>query len=224
MDTISARVEELSTRIFMRRVTSASEREQVFRLRHACYLEEGAIDPLPGGMLCDQFDRAGSSDIIGLYESGELIGSIRLQVLSREHPGSPSALAFPEVIAPLLAAGKRLLDPTRFVIATEASRRFPGLAYFALRLPFMAAAYYGVDIALAAVRSEHMPFYRRTLRYRQVSATRDYLLLNKPLGLMLADYRQERQLVLDRFPCFFADAAEAESLFGTERVDAASAG
>ena len=69
-----------------------------------------------------------------------------------------------------------------------------------------------------------MPFYRRTLRYRQVSAPRDYLLLNKPLGLMLADYRQERQLVLDRFPCFFADAAEAESLFGTERVDAAGAG
>lgn len=224
MDTISARVEALARRIVLRRIGSEQERDEVLRLRHACYLEEGAIDPRPDGRLGDQFDRAPNAETIGLYETGRLIGSIRLQVLTAEAPASPSTLAFPEIIEPLLAAGKRLLDPTRFVIASEASRRLPALAYFALRLPFMAAQHHGVDIALAAVRAEHMPFYARTLRYRQASAPRDYLMLNKPLGLMLADYRHERQMVLDRFPCFGAEAAESEGLFGRAGAEAVSQG
>jgi hypothetical protein len=214
--TITAAVDALRSRIRVSMATTDSEFEAVFRLRHRCYLDEGAISSSVDGRLTDIYDDPGRSKTFGLHDDGGLIASIRLQILSSDNPNSPSAAAFPDIIEPLVRNGHSLLDPTRFVIASEASRRYPALAYFALRIPFIAAQHFRVNVALAAVRSEHMPFYRRFLRYETQASPRPYLQLIKPLGLMVADYWRERPGVLARYPFLEAKPGEVSRLLAQE--------
>jgi hypothetical protein len=213
---VSADVDLLHSKLRVLRATTASELDAVFSLRHRSYLKEGAIARRSDARLYDIFDEPGCSLIFGVYDDGGIVASIRLQVLSEREPNSPSAMAFPDIVEPLLEQGKRLLDPTRFVIASDASKRYPALAYFVLRLPFIAAEHFVADVALAAVRSEHMPFYRRVLRYEKAAEPRPYLHLTKPLGLMAADYWRERAAVVARFPFFRARTWEHAHLFDEE--------
>lgn len=189
------------------------------QLRYRCYLEEGAIDSNEDERLTDEFDLAANTMIFGIYDSAGLVASIRLQVLTMENSGSPTTLAFPEIVAPLLSNGKRLLDPTRFVISSAASRQYRGLAYYVLWIPFCASMALDIDVALAAVRPEHMPFYRRTLNYRKAAPPRPYLKLRKPLGLMVADFKQERSAVLEKHP-FFGWEPDDPTLFKTTSAHA----
>jgi len=204
----------------VRPVHTADDREAVFALRHRCYLHEGAIVARQSRLLTDQFDSTTNTTIYGIFEGDRLIASIRLQLLTAAHSGSPTACAFPDIVLPLLQDGSTALDPTRFVVDAAASRRLPGLAYFVLRIPFLAADYHDVDFALASVRAAHMPFYRRTLSYHTVAAPRPYLQLTKPLGLMSVRFREARDAVLRRSPFFGTTPDELQTLFGTPATPA----
>lgn len=209
----AASIEALHRHVEIKLASSSDERQAIFALRHQCYLRESAIVARDDGRLYDQFDEPGRSLLYGVWSGDRLIGSIRLQILRRPVSESPSCLAFPDIFHPLLAQGMTILDPTRFVLDHNASRELPGLAYLALRVPFMAAHAYAVGIAVAAVRSEHMAFYRRFLHYRAVAAPRPYLGLTKPLGLMMVDYPVQRPDVLGRCPFLAAKPLEMERLF-----------
>lgn len=113
----------------------------------------------------------------------------------------------------LLAAGQILIDPTRFAVDAEVARRFPELSYITLRIPFLAAGHFSAQTAIAAVRLEHMPFYRRVLRYVQVAASRSYPQLSKPLGLMLVDYPRNAPAVVRQYPFFMSLPDEGLNFF-----------
>jgi hypothetical protein len=220
-DAVAAYVPSLSDRIYEQlrhveyfRAESAIERRAVYRLRYDSYLQEGAITSRPENVLSDEFDEKGNTLVFGLRIRKTLVASIRLHILNRVQASSPTMQAFGDVLSPLIAAGQTLIDPTRFVVDTDASRRFPDLAYLTLRLPFMAAGHFEAETALAAVRREHMPFYRRVLRYTKVSEPREYLQLTKPLGLMMVSYLQEKSVVISRYPFFTPMPGEWERLFG----------
>src|SRR5262249_32394505 len=106
-----------------------------------------------------------------------------------------------------------LIDPTRFVVDWEKGKILPELPYLAIRLPFMAANYFGADFVIAAVRKEHMPFYRRVLGFEQVAAPRNYHQLTRPVALMMGDYQNEYPRVLDRYSFFSPRPGELEHLF-----------
>lgn len=211
---LQQRVHRLLERVTYERARTSAQRQAVYRLRYRAYLQEGAIAANVDEMLVDAYDNHPNTTTYSINIDGALAGTIRLHIVTEDHPHSPSLSAFADVLKPLLAARQVLIDPTRFALDGAAAREHPELPYIALRLPFMAAGYFGASKVLAAVRREHMAFYKRTLRCHEHCAPRDYHQLTKQLGLMMVDYAAEAPNVLARYPFFAARLGEGEALFG----------
>jgi N-acyl-L-homoserine lactone synthetase len=209
----SHRVVELLNRIDCRPAVSAAEREAIFRLRYRAYLSEGAIKPSFAQSFTDTYDETDNVWLLGLYLDGELASSIRLHVASVAHPEFPSRKVFAEVLEPELAAGKVIIDPTRFVTHRSYSRANFGLIYATVRLAWLAAAYFGAEHLLAAVRAEHQAFYQRTFNHRLICAPRPYPLLAKPISLMTVHHSSVADQVHRRYPFFRSSLFERRMLF-----------
>jgi hypothetical protein len=211
---LSERIASLRRRTEFRRAETPEDREDVFRLRHDAYAREGAIVRRKSGLFTDPVDEASNTFLFGVYIDEALASSIRISVSSVEGPPLPTAQVFPDELAPPLAAGKVIIDPTRFVASHAASRQHPELPYLTLRLPWMAMEYFEGDLMLAAVRPEHEAFYRRLWGNSLWAAARAYPGLTKPVSLTVLDFRVAWDSVQRRYPFFLSDARERESLFG----------
>jgi len=153
------------------------------------------------GVMTDPFDETANCLHVAVEMGGEILAAVRLHLVSRLSLKSPTLEVFPEILDDL-ERGQTVLDPTRFVIAPAArSRRVP-LHFLALRIPFLAAMFYDIDLALAPVRAEHIPFYRRYLGYQLAMKPRSYPGLKKPIYLLTANFREQRDAVLSRTPFF----------------------
>ncbi len=199
---LNERVTALVREISVSTVTTDHDKDAVARLRYACYLREQAIVPSTGERLSDVFDDHATSMTFGLRHSGELVASLRLHLLTQGLAESPTMQAFGDAVSPVLAAGHRIVDCSRFVVDRDASSRWPELAHVTLRLPILAAEAFGASRVLAAVRLEHMPFYSRVLFFEQIALPRLYLQLIKPLGLMMVDYPSAKTRCFARYPFF----------------------
>src|SRR5205807_456644 len=149
----------LLERVDYRRADTSEEKEAIFRLRHAAYLREGAIPPSPSGRFCDALDDTANAWIFGIYIEGELVSSIRLHVATRQFPDLPALNVFSDLLSPEIAAGRTIVDPTRFVTDQAASRRYPELCYATTRLAWLASEFFSANLLLATVRAEHQAFY-----------------------------------------------------------------
>jgi N-acyl-L-homoserine lactone synthetase len=209
----SDRVAQLLNRIDYRLVVSAVDREAIFRLRYRAYLSEGAIKPSFTQTFTDPYDDSDNVWLLGLYLDGELASSMRLHVASAAHPDFPSRKVFAEQLEPELAAGKIIVDPTRFVIDRHLSRAHPGLPYATVRLGWLAAEHFAAAHLLAAVRVEHQAFYRRTFDHRLIAEARPYPLLAQPISLMTVNYASVAGRVHRRYPFFRSTFFERRMLF-----------
>jgi hypothetical protein len=210
---LADRVLGLLERVDYRRVETAEDREAIFRLRYAAYLREGAIPPNPEGRFADPLDECRNAWIFGVYVDGELASSIRLHVATRQQPELPALNVFSDLLAPEVAAGKTVIDPTRFVADRAASRRFPELCYVTTRLAWLASEYFNTNLLLATVRAEHQAFYRRVFGHRLICDPRDYPSLVKPISLMALDFPLARERVVQRHPFFRSTMFERRMLF-----------
>jgi N-acyl-L-homoserine lactone synthetase len=210
---LSDRVLELLERVDYRRADTAEDREAIFRLRYAAYRWEGAIPPSPSERFCDALDDTDNAWIFGLYIEGELASSIRLHVANRQSPVLPALNVFSDLLSPEIAAGKTIVDPTRFVVDRAASRRYPELCYVTTRLAWLASEFFNTNLLLATVRGEHQAFYRRVFGHRLVCEPRHYPSLTKPICLMALDYALARERVVQRQPFFRSTVFERRMLF-----------
>ncbi|MCA0422751.1 MAG: hypothetical protein LCH61_05415 [Proteobacteria bacterium] len=210
---LNDRVSELLRTIQYRRASSNDELDEIRYLRYRCYLHEGIIKKNKANMLADCFDNKNNTHNISIHIEGQIVAAIRVHVLNASQPFSPSMSTFNDVLMPYIREGKTLIDPTRFVVDAAASRKHPELLYATLRVPFFASEYFKSEITLASVRNEHMPFYRRTLRYVPACEPRTYLQLTKPLGLMLVNFPLEKASVIRRFPFFEPNDAQMKMFF-----------
>lgn len=203
---------------------TSSEKEEIYRLRYRAYRGEGAVAPNPSEKVYDRYDDLPNSWIFGVYLDGVLMSSLRITVASPEMPECPSFDVFPDLVKPELAAGKVLVDPTRFVADPDREARFPELPYMTLRLAYVACEYFDADIGLASVRSEHQAFYRRVFLHKPISGPREYPGLIKPICLMAVDYPAMRDRVFERYPYFRSSFFERRKLFERSQppVDSAS--
>lgn len=211
---LNERVAELLRIARYRRATNKAELSEIQRIRYNCYLQEGIIDRNTEQSMHDEFDKKENTYNFSMHIGDDIVSAIRIHVVNSIHPYSPSMSSFEDVLMPFVREGKTLIDPTRFVVDADASRKYPGLAHATLRIPFLASEYFNSDIALASVRSEHMPFYRKTLRYTASCEPRPYLQLTKPLGLMIANFNLEKGSVIKKYPFFDPHLTEMEILFG----------
>jgi hypothetical protein len=203
----------LLERVDYRRADTHEDREAIFRLRYAAYRREGAIPQSASERFCDALDDTDNAWIFGLYIEGELASSIRMHVASRQSPVLPALNVFSDLLSPEIAAGKTIVDPTRFVIDRNASRRYPELCYVTTRLAWLASEYFNAHLLLATVRAEHQAFYRRVFGHRLVCEPRDYPSLTKPICLMALDYALARERVVQRQPFFRSTVFERRMLF-----------
>jgi N-acyl amino acid synthase FeeM len=207
------RVLSLMERVDYRRADTAEDREAIFRLRYAAYLREGAIAANPEQRFADALDESRNASIYGVYIDGELASSIRLHVATRMQPELPATNVFSDLLSPEIAAGRTVIDPTRFVADRVASRRFPELCYVTTRLAWLASEFHGADLLLATVRAEHQAFYRRVFGHRLICDPRHYPSLAKPICLMALDFRMARERVPLRYPFFRSTFFERRMLF-----------
>ncbi len=204
---------ELLNRVDYRRAETEEERDEIYRLRYRAYLNEGAIEPNRERKISDRFDDLPNSWIFGVYIDGMLASSLRISVASPEWPDSPSTNVFPDILAPELANGKVMVDPTRFVADPSRARRIPELPYVTLRLAYVACEYLQADLGLASVRAEHQAFYRRVFLHESIAAARDYPGLAKPICLMAVDFPAMRDKVFARYPFLRSSYFERRMLF-----------
>lgn len=217
----ATRVEHLLKRVRYRRAVQPDEVEPLIQLRYQAYLHEGAVPFNPKGELRDKFDDLPNAYAFGLYFDGVLASALRIHVLTGPGDQSPALETFPDVLAPLLESGVRMIDPNRFVANHEIARHCPELPYITLRLAFMAAENFGAEIATATVRAEHQAFYRRVLNYKPVCPPRPYPFLTKPISIMFARFQEEKKDVLKRYPFFASSLEERRQLFAITPVQTA---
>lgn len=210
------RVARLLPRVTYRRALTREYRQEIFRLRHDAYLREGAITAQPGGIFTDEVDETENTHLFGLHIDGKLMSSIRISVTSLRSADIPTAHVFPDVLEPEIDAGKIIVDPTRFVVHHASSRLFPELPYLTLRVGWIAMEYFDADILLAAVRSEHVAFYRKFWNTTCVAPPRDYPMLSKPISLTMVDYADARDAVHSRYPFLASTSAERDRVFGAK--------
>jgi len=182
-------------------LTESQDLEKVYRLRYKGYLAEQAIDENERGLMTDSYDDTENCVHVAVEMDGEIMAAMRLHVISETSPSSPSLETFPEILD-YLKPGETALDPTRFVINPAARKQRVPLHFLVMRIPFLATMAYNIDLALAAVRVEHTPFYRRYLGYDLAIGPRSYPWLTKPLQLLTSNVWEQRDAVLARTPIF----------------------
>lgn len=211
----SDRVLRFLERVEQRIAKTDAEREAAFRLRYDAYTRIAWIEPRSDRRLFDaRYDTADNAWITLTFVDGELAATTRLNLGIGEDAILPSMGVFPDLIAPRLRAGLRLLEATRLAADIRISGSNPQLAYVALRPIYMSLAHFDVDFAIATTRQEHMPFYRRVFQFVPWCEPRPYPGLTTDIGCMGMDFRRVRARVEERYPFFKSDPEERESLFG----------
>ena len=216
-NSFAERIAKFVDKVEYRRAETNAELDAIRQLRYEAYLKEGAIEVSETRQLVDQFDEGDNLVNIGIFLDQKLVSAIRLHILERREDVSPALEAFPDVIEPIIASGKRIVDPNRLVADYAAARAYPELPYATLRIAGIAGFYYDANFVTATVRSEHHAFYKRSFFATSMCPPRPYPFLSKKIGLMFIDYEGNRDRLLQRNPYWTSTEEELRQLFGLKR-------
>jgi N-acyl-L-homoserine lactone synthetase len=213
----SDKISDLLRRVDYRLAVSDQEREDIFRLRYEAYMRENSISPNYRKLFSDSYDESDNCWVFGVHVDGELAASVRIHLATTPQSDCPSLKTFPDYLGPALGSGKTIVDSTRFVVDRDAARRFSGIPYATLRLCWMAVEHFRATHFLAAIRSEHQAFYKRTFQHHPVCPPRAYEMLNCPISLMSVSYEEAAGWVYERYPFFRSNFFERRMLFDVGR-------
>ena len=161
MNRFSTKVSDFLRRITYRLARTDEQLTNVFKLRYDANLKEQTILPNSSEILSDRFDETTNGFNVGVFLDGKLAAALRLHLLCPSYPDSPLVHAYPDLVKPRVEAGFRIVDITRLAADFAIARREPYLAYATVRLSMLMCEHFEADLILAAVRREHIPFYRR---------------------------------------------------------------
>lgn len=185
----------------IKRVHSPELRDEVYALRYRAYRHENAIDELPGERFEDKYDAQPNHILWALTEHEKVVGSIRTTWYDPNEPWTiPEMEGYAEEVQANTPPGVRLCSGSRFVTEPDRSGRDAQHAMFLLRHHVMAFQKRRCDWALAAVRRNHLPFYKRVLRLTQVSEGRPYPGLKSIMHLTACDFMANINKVYERTP------------------------
>lgn len=185
----------------VKQVHAAELREQVYALRYRAYLHEGAIDPTPSESFSDHYDRQPNHVLWALFDAGVLVGSIRSTWYD---PGSawsiPERDCYGDCLDRHIPAEARLISGNRFVTEPHRPQQSDRYAMQLLRHHLTLAAPLS-DYGVAAVRANHLRFYRRVLKMERGSEARVCPGLKCAMHLILAETRRTMELIYRDAPC-----------------------
>ena len=197
-------------------MTGGEDLEDIYRLRYRSYLRAGMLVPNRAQMLHDRWDDLPNSYRFGVYYDGELVSTVRLHHLCREHPYAPSLDTYPDSLAHRIETDS-FVDLTRFAANNELSPSPNALPFLTLRLAVVASSYLGQTSCLVPVKLEHSAFYRRIFNAFQIGGAVIFPNLVVPIALFEARSGANLVKTLERFPFFRSTLSEQRMLFGPKR-------
>lgn len=210
---------DLLDHVRYRRVSGEDQFDPVYRLRYEAYRREDFIPVNSQQVTRDEFDDLPNCHCFGVYIDGQLASSLRFHFVTPEQPWSPCMSVWPDVLQPLLDAGRNFIDPGRFTADFDLSLAYPALPYLTLRIAAMACEYFPVRYCMSAVRPEHTAFYKRIFGASLLGDERSYANLAFPMQLYAAEVPVIRDRVADRYPFFMSTPEERAALFGSAHPD-----
>ncbi len=152
--------------------------QQVFEIRHECYLRTGAIEPRDGARFSDAYDELPNhfSFLVDSAEEGP-IATIRISVLSQRRGWTrvPAATVFGDHPAFQQMAAESLVEANRLCFRKQAHRDI----FYRLGAHLAALAdLHDTPWIVACPRVEHSATYRRVFGMRRLGEPRKYFGVN----------------------------------------------
>lgn len=207
-------------RVEYRRVVHMEDLEAIGRLRYRSYRTRNVMDEAEVPMIIDDIDRDSHAFVYGIYIDGQLVSTLRIHYITPDHRRGTSYALFQDILDPLLNSGMKFIDPTRFAADPDLLREYPATPYVTLRIAAMASEYFDADQCLAAVKPEHMAFYKRIFGTNVVAEAREHEGYGIQVGLGAAPIRNIRDAVAIRFPFFKSQPHERRAMFNNTRQEA----
>lgn len=185
---------------------TASERDELFRVRYEAYLDDGAINASQSGMFSDPYDKLYTSILFGVTDShSNVVGSLRFSVqppmsYAQQIPMScPELAIFPEELAALLRDDRPIASGSRFSVKPTYNDQ-KTVALLLLIAQAKAAKATGAKWGIATAKGGHINFYKRFLAMEPLCSPRRMPNLNYDYGLLVANLDKELDNALAIFP------------------------
>lgn len=195
-----------------RRVETSEDLEAVARIRYKAYDQIG-LAPKAGSMMVDDEDFAPNAHVIGIHYEEKLVATLRIHHVTQNQKTSLATTCFPDVMNPLLDAGRTFIDPVRFAADPQVVRDVPGIPYLTLRVATMATDFFNADYCLSVIKPNHKAFYQRVFNSRPMVESRYIERFSSMVELYGSDAHQELQGIYRRFPFFNSEAFERRMMF-----------
>lgn len=202
----------VTDRIEYRRIVSPEDLEDVGVLRREAFNAHDLYTTKFTDPIIEDIDFDDDTYLFGLYYEGQLVSSMRLNVLSKNSAETPAFELCRTTLAPLLDQGMVFIDPSRFAIDAEASKAIPVLPLLTHRLSTMMTIEFNADHCLCVVKYSHEAYYRRVFgatRLAEPFVPEGMI----PLTLLLGISRGNQDYIIDRNPLFRYTETEARMMF-----------
>ncbi len=168
-------------------------KDDVYRLRHDCYLRRAAIEPRPDGRFSDSYDSLANHFSFLLRTPGEAAhATVRISVVrpDLDWRTAPVHKVFGDHPAFAAIAKASFVEASRLCFHRQARREilFELVAHMAALADF-----YEVDWLVACPREEHTPIYERLFGFRKLAEPRQYFGVNFRTALLAIERHQLRQ-------------------------------
>lgn len=185
----------------IKRAHTEDLRDAVYSLRYQAYRREGAIDELQGERFEDKYDQQPNHVLWALCDQERVVGSIRTTWFDPSEPSLriPEMDGYAEDLPKFVPADVRLVSGNRFVTDPDRKDRDSSYALLLLR-HYMVVAHQKAGFSLAAVRANHLPFYRRVLKLERVSEPKLYPGLKSMMYLTACDFEANIERVYSKTP------------------------
>ncbi|MDW9478650.1 hypothetical protein GOB57_08025 [Sinorhizobium meliloti] len=203
-------------RLEFRRIKSAEDFADIFRLRYRAYVANELIEPNEKGMSIDNYDLLENCQIFGLYLDGKLSSSLRIHHVNSDTPWCPAVKSFGEYLLPELKKGNSFVDGSRFCVEPTRAPELSALPFLTVRFAYMASVHFSSTYNISVVRSEHAAFYRRYYGFERWAGGVNLDWYKLPVDLYVGDMRVNRSRIDERLPFMQSNFEERLMLFSDE--------
>lgn len=186
----------------IKRVHSPELRDKVYALRYRAYRRENALDEISSARFEDRYDSQPNHVLWAVTDDEKVVGSIRTTWYDPATPAwqIPEMDGYADDVIKHVPAGKKIFSGSRFVTDQCGDQLDTRLPLILLRCHVMTFKLYGCEWALAAVRQNHLPFYRHVLRLEKISEAHLYPGLKVTMFLTACDFKKNIEAVYQHTP------------------------
>ena len=214
------RISRVEQRYDLRILDAHDDREPLFALRYRSYKAAGYEMPFRDGLFRDAYDDLRSTLVIGAYESGVPVGTMRVSCWrpGQTGPALPCETVYAEVEAIRATAPGPILEISRVAIEPEKTYAAGKTGVYAALVRTGLIICMATDVAVALIGSHvrWKGFYEKVFGFNLVAGPVAYPPGTNPIVLMSRDFRNADKRVARRNPFF--EITDADVMDFRERL------